>query len=491
MILNESSITDPRVAISAGVLSYPSVPPFHPGQVYPEYPFGKDYISDSPNHVYEGIRRALRALKLDEDRYGTPGWNPLGDIIRPGDRVVLKPNWVINQIWKGQIQDTLTTHGSVIRAILDYVIIALNGKGSVVLFDCPLTVADFDEILKYYHIPDICEFISNNTGIRVIPQDGRFRKILLNEKYRRIRNERDARQATSHCLIDLGEHSLHSKGDMSWKRYESGGDETDIMRQHHNEKKHEYLIFKPALEADVFINIPKMKTHCKTGCTIALKNLIGICADKSYLPHYKKGGSLFGGDEYEGFSPMMEIRQPLVHFFRSKSDSIWNIGLYGWRIIAWARRGFKPKTVSQHGKYDVFGGSWMGNDTLWRTIIDLNRIIFYVDSDGKLHDKPIRKYFCLVDGVIAGDGNGPLKPTPRKAGLIFAGFNPVAVELAGIRAMGFDYRKIRVVTESLKLSKPLLCDFPNKEPRLIGDRLPSIEPFIPPSCWEDLIVNGL
>jgi hypothetical protein len=132
----------------------------------------------------------------------------------------------------------------------------------------------------------------------------------------------------------------------------------------------------------------------------------------------------------------------------------------------------------------------MGNDTLWRTIIDLNRIIFYVDFNGKLHDKPIRKYFGLVDGVIAGDGNGPLKPTPRKAGLIFAGFNPVAIELAGILAMGFDYRKIRVVTEALKLSKLLLCDFPNKEPLLIGDRLTSTELFTPPSCWEDLILNG-
>ena len=50
--------------------------------------------------------------------------------------------------------------------------------------------------------------------------------------------------------------------------------------------------------------------------------------------------------------------------------------------------------------------------------------------------------FSLIDGIIGGVEEGPLKPRPQLAGLLVAGFNPVAVDMLCTRIMGFDYRKI-------------------------------------------------
>jgi hypothetical protein len=56
--------------------------------------------------------------------------------------------------------------------------------------------------------------------------------------------------------------------------------------------------------------------------------------------------------------------------------------------------------------------------------------------------------FCIVDGIVGGEGNGPLDPTPKRAGVVLAGQNPVAVELACARLMGFDYLHLPMLREA-------------------------------------------
>src|SRR5208283_2654258 len=70
---------------------YPPAP-FSPGERYPEYPF--QGIATNPNHVYALVRDCLRRLGLDLEHFGSKSWNPLGGIVRPGDNLVVKPNWV-------------------------------------------------------------------------------------------------------------------------------------------------------------------------------------------------------------------------------------------------------------------------------------------------------------------------------------------------------------------------------------------------------------
>jgi uncharacterized protein (DUF362 family) len=89
----------------------------------------------------------------------------------------------------------------------------------------------------------------------------------------------------------------------------------------------------------------------------------------------------------------------------------------------------------------IQGGAWYGNDTLWRTVYDLVRIARFADKDAG-ERAVARPILTLMDAVIAGEGNGPLKPIPRPAGLLMWGEDPGAIDLIASRLMGFDWRKI-------------------------------------------------
>ena len=57
--------------------------------------------------------------------------------------------------------------------------------------------------------------------------------------------------------------------------------------------------------------------------------------------------------------------------------------------------------------------------------------------------------FCIVDGIVGGQGNGPLDPAAKPAGVIISGKNPIAVDLVCARLMGFDYNKLPILYRSL------------------------------------------
>ena len=47
----------------------------------------------------------------------------------------------------------------------------------------------------------------------------------------------------------------------------------NLMKEHHNPEKNEYLIPNTILEVDVIINLPKPKTHKKAGITGAIMHI--------------------------------------------------------------------------------------------------------------------------------------------------------------------------------------------------------------------------
>jgi hypothetical protein len=97
---------------------------------------------------------------------------------------------------------------------------------------------------------------------------------------------------------------------------------------------------------------------------------------------------------------------------------------------------------------DVYEAMWPGNDTLWRTLLDLNRIVMYADKDGILRDTPQRAQFHLIDGIIGGEGDGPLSPDAVHSQVLVAGKNPASVDAVGAGLMGFDAAKIPLISKA-------------------------------------------
>ncbi|HUQ90587.1 MAG TPA: DUF362 domain-containing protein [Bryobacteraceae bacterium] len=92
-------------------------------------------------------------------------------------------------------------------------------------------------------------------------------------------------------------------------------------------------------------------------------------------------------------------------------------------------------TLSMKNLFGVVPGSvygWPKNILHWagieESIVDINGLF--------------PKRFAIVDGIVGMEGNGPIQGTPKKAGVIVAGFDPVAVDATCCRIMEIDPEQI-------------------------------------------------
>ncbi len=166
-----------------------------------------------------------------------------------------------------------------------------------------------------------------------------------------------------------------------------------------------YRIARPVLQADVIISVPKIKVHCMAGVTLTMKNMVGIipCWDGDY--------------EDATFKDCAHT---------SDVD------------LAQGKR-----------------GEYLDNDTIWRSVADLNRILLYADDQGVLHSERQRRYLAIVDGIVAGT-TSQFDPLPYPLSTIIVGFDPLPVDAVSARVMGFDYRTLKSVARAaLKKDRPL------------------------------------
>lgn len=435
-------MSSPDVAIRIdSSLGYSTRCPFHPPEAFPELgSLGK--IQDSENRLYRQVRQCLQDLGLDSANANTHQWNPLGDIIRPGDRVLIKPNLVLHYHERGEDPATLVSQASIIRPLIDYALVALDGKGTVVIGDAPHGDADFSEIVERNGLKELVDWYRQQ-GQPVSLVD--FRRYVYGMGPGGF-VEGICREVSydplGYQLVDLKEKSFLVDLPHLERLYGSDYNRKFIVSQHTN--GHRYLISKSVLESDVIISVPKLKTHKKTGVTINLKNLVGINGDKNYLAHYRVGSPRQGGDEYPDLSSKIECLLKWWEHWANDHLLAKNT-LFFRRVFALLNRPFRRirywyKLATKADPVEL--GNWHGNDTTWRMCLDLNQILFYADKEGTLHSTPQRRYFSLVDGVVAGEGDGPMAPIPRNIGMIACGRDPFAVDYICSWQLGFDPSKL-------------------------------------------------
>ena len=366
-------------------------------------------------------------------------WSHMGwrNLIPAGARVLIKPNFVLHHNQGDGGMDPMITHQSVVKAVAHA---ALKTEASeVVVGDAPIQTADFVALLE-------------TTGLDVWAKalkqaDSRFKgvKDFRRTTARYVNGVRVAEENVlpeeDFLLFDLGADSLlepitDEKDDFRVTCYDPR-----LMAKTHGKGRHRYLVARDVLEADVVINLPKLKTHKKAGITCALKNLIGINGNKEYLPHHRLGGADLGGDCYPGNSRVKRMLE-----YAADQQNLTDSGAMGrvWGGVATQLN----RVLHLMGDNLGIEGSWIGNDTIWRTGLDLNRILLYGETDGSMSASARRRVVHLADAVVAGQGDGPLSPQPLQLGLLFAGNNAACVDWFGAKLLGYDPRRLPIVREA-------------------------------------------
>ncbi len=364
--------------------------------------------------------------------------------INPGMRVVLKPNWVR----QGHSRDenswqALITHPDVISAVLTVTLRRLHGSGHILICDAPQTDSSFSELLSRYPV-DRWKKNCEEKGISFEILDLREDEWVT---------ERDTVVARKKLTGDpLGSTEVNLTG--PWSEFYGHrpsvrgyyGADYDIAETNaaHNGWDNRYRVSRSVMKADVFINLPKLKTHLKAGITANLKNLVGINTYKNLLPHYTLGCPDEGGDQFPGAKARQRLEAAGGKWLKQR--------VLTHPLLAKLFSYVKPLLGRVMGTDDVIrSGCWHGNDTLWRMVLDLNKILFYADSAGRMgsaEERLGKVYIGVVDAIVAGEGDGPLRPEPFGLGQILCGEDPVVLDTVCARSLGYDYRLIPMLSHA-------------------------------------------
>jgi len=435
------------------------------------------------NLIGDSLLRLLTLLGLNSE-------NPLAEFINSGDTVILKPNWIKeHHQYDPNEWESVITHPHLIKAVLKLVLLALKGKGKVIVADGPQTDSSFSKILERMNADEWIKMGREN-GVKVelidLREDEWVSKGEIIVERRKLPGD-----PKGSVVVDLKNKSAFAGKPVPPLGYYGADYKSSETTWAHSEGRNLYKVSRSVIEGDVFINLPKLKTHRKAGITVCMKNLVGINTYRNYLPHHAEGTPEQGGDQFPSHSTKVIMERAIV----SRLKKLWA------RYPSITKFFIPAKAIGRK----IFGdnsqiirsGSWYGNDTLWRTIVDLNRILLYVNPDGTLRKGGLiqaKRYLAIVDGIVAGEGDGPVAPNKVNAGILIAGFNPLAVDCVAARIMGFDYRKIHYLREAFNIVDYPIADFDYDDIRVLSDYEPwnrllkdipyeSVFKFRPPSGW--------
>lgn len=468
--------------ISDASLRYPAeLDDFSPDQAFPEYKLG--HISSRPNPVYAAVRQVLVQAGLDSGRLGTPEWNPLGSFIAPASRVFVLCNFVYHRRPGESVENfqAKCTHGSVLRAVLDYVLIAC-GQGARVRFgNAPLQSCDWAAVLRDTGAGRVLDFYTQR-GLDVAAID--LRRFVAQRNRLGAVTESESRDCADAVEIDIGSDSLLAQFDSQRPRFRVTDYDPARTENYQNAAHHVYAVNREILDSDVIFSVPKLKTHEKVGITCNLKGMVGTIALKDSLAHHRFGSPVQGGDEYPTDSRWLRMLS------RFHDDTYRQNGSGGAMANLRKILDVNLRRIARHSG-QILAGAWHGNDTAWRMTLDINRIVTYADASGRLQDRPQRRHLGMVDGIVGGEGNGPLDPTAVMCGALVFSNDLVLGDRACCALMGLDTDSLALVREASRLaSLPLASSTAETVAVVNGTRMPStrladlcLRPFRCPAGW--------
>ncbi len=474
--------------VTSTATGYPSADfAFSPGEAYPEYAF--DSVSRVPNPVYAAVRRLLADRGLDKDRFGSPEWNPLRELVPEGSRVFVLCNFVYHRRFQETVRDFAAKciHGSVLRALIDYVLLAVGSGGRVAFGNSSLQSCRFDRVLADTGADRVESFYRGH-GLPVRARDLRL-FVAPRDALGRV-TAVDHRDDADGIEFDLGAESLLApmcgEGDPPFRI--SNYDPRRI-RAFHEAGRHRYVIHRDVLESDVVISLSKLKTHEKVGITSGLKGFVGTVGHKDCLAHHRFGSPGMGGDEYPDSQSFLAAFSRFHDWVNRRGDGA------PWQALAQIADTTIRRALRRTGWIGF--GAWHGNDTAWRMTLDLARLVHYGTVEGTVERRQQRRHLSLIDGIVAGEGDGPLAPSAVDAGILLFGDDVALTDRIACRLMGFDPDRIPLVREAFQPAKwPITGLEPDGLAECVLDGRPCLEsdlapvlsrPFAPPSGWKAML----
>ncbi|HET9365374.1 MAG TPA: DUF362 domain-containing protein, partial [Candidatus Angelobacter sp.] len=325
--------------------------------------------------------------------------------------ILIKPNWVKHQEDPAFPIAALVTSTDLIEATVEACLAKYPGVQEITIGDVPLQSCDWGLLVSQTGINRLIAKYADIQRPKIRFLDLRREIYRDGKRLQPDRRNGGFGDPKGYREVTLDQASFLEPISDASEKFRVADYSPQETVSSHKRSFHRYLIAGSALACDLFINLPKMKVHQKAGITGALKNLVGVNGQKAYLVHYREGMARQNGDEFpDNVSRLVWLQSRLRQGLQSRSRFLFRLLRLGWLPLK-RLAGIKTRGIRENlGKsFYLAGGAWHGNDTIWRMVYDINRIIRYAAPDGELKPTPQRDYVAIMDAMIAGEGNGPLQ----------------------------------------------------------------------------------
>ena len=352
-------------------------------------------------------------------------------------RILLKPNWVKHPNRKYD-DICLCTHPNFILAFIE--VILEWQPCSIIVGDAPVQGCDWSKLLPDNFFRRIDQ-LSETSGVQIVIKD--FRRVSFSPETNKLDDEK--KPLDEYIVFDVGSRSYLEEITSDKNLFRVTCYNPDRLAESHHRGMHKYCIAKDVFDCDVIITMPKIKTHQKAGLTNSMKILVGINGDKDFLPHHRIGAVECGGDCYKGAHPLRKISERVL------DEANRHRGEWIYRPLSYLSAGLWR--LSKPNPEQNLAAGWYGNDTVWRMVMDLNLVARYGNKDGTLSDEPVRTLYTLCDGIIAGQGDGPISPDPLPLGIVAFSNNAFAMDEVAGRLFRLNIDNIPLLKEAKRLNK--------------------------------------
>ncbi len=334
---------------------------------------GKIPYGSRDNPVYDAVWKTVARLCLGTSR------NPLQSIIKRGDTVLIKPNLI----------DHLPgsyTRPEVVRPMIDMAV--AGGAARICVADAGINFIETEQVLDATHYSEMVRCLQRrHPAIKIealnLNKLPRWRWVFLGEDS----SFYNSGYRDDEIAFDYGKPLLNHPYYLTVDR---------LGRTPRGKSAGCYAISDDVLNADVVINMPKMKTHWTMLATLSMKNLVGCTMASTYDHQAGDGANL--------------ARIPHCHVRKT---------------------------------------NYFENDIAVRVLQDLHKIILYCDKHGRLKKRKQRQYLTVIDGIEAMERSQTTlyeqKGKRRMNRVVLAGQDPVSTDMVACRVMGYDYRQIPVL----------------------------------------------
>jgi len=350
------------------------------------------------NTVYDLVWKSVADLHLG------PWNNPLRDLLRDmnGDgevTVVLKPNCVAYYdvrtdppgIGDPEGRSPSYTHPAVARPLVDMAVAA--GATKVMIGDGSTDPENDD--MQWMGYPELTAWLADEyPDVEIPPYPVNFQQI---SKFTWVHLDNgpggeSAYAGSPYTSDDLGKAHLYASVE-----YFGAPDGHGTPGPGVSNCMGYYAVTDYLLDADLMVDLPKVKVHLRTVNTLALKNWVGGTMLCTYDDHNTSG----------------------------------------YCRITHAAKGAVPYSYETS----------FGNDLIWRDIVDLHRILLYWGRGQGMQSTPMRGYLCVTDAVVCGE-TVINDPTHWRANTILASVDPVAADAVACRIQRYKFDRIPITNNA-------------------------------------------